>query len=100
MAEAAGEDPAMPATNRGKDSDSPSPVAAAKKQSSGFLSRIWRMVFGSKNEDYEKKLQHLSKEETAVHARMKRRALTSRKLARNIIVVSATIEVSRFFSIF
>uniref|UniRef100_A0A8I6YBE9 Uncharacterized protein n=1 Tax=Hordeum vulgare subsp. vulgare TaxID=112509 RepID=A0A8I6YBE9_HORVV len=33
---------------------------------------MWRGIFGSR-EDYEKRLQYLSKEEAAVHARMRRR---------------------------
>ncbi|WOL10728.1 hypothetical protein Cni_G19487 [Canna indica] len=54
----------------------------------GFFSRIWRGIFGRGREDYEKRLQYLSKEEAAVHSRMKRRAQTSRRAVRNLIVFS------------
>lgn len=62
-------------------------------QRRGIISRIWRGIFGVRNEDYEKKLEHLSKEEAAVHAKMKRRAQSSRKRARNLITLSVTFEV-------
>lgn len=68
-------------------------IAATKKRS-GVLSRIWNGIFGRRNEDFEKRLQHLSKEEASVHARMKRRAQGWRRTARNIIVVSVVLEVN------
>ncbi|KAG1362820.1 hypothetical protein COCNU_10G010390 [Cocos nucifera] len=64
-----------------------------KKQRRGIFSRIWRGIFGVRSEDYEKKLQYLSKEEAAVHARMKRRAQSSRRMVRNFIVFSVIVEV-------
>ncbi|RRT51348.1 hypothetical protein B296_00010435 [Ensete ventricosum] len=39
----------------------------------GVVSRLWRGIFGA-DDDYQKKLEHLSKEEASVHARLKRRA--------------------------
>ncbi|EHA8588424.1 hypothetical protein COCNU_scaffold005129G000010 [Cocos nucifera] len=82
---AAGED-------RAKSSSS-SASAAAKKQQRGIFSRIWRGIFGVRSEDYEKRLQYLSKEEAAIHARMKRRAQSSRRTVRNLIVLSVIVEV-------
>lgn len=67
---------------------------APKKQRKGIFSGIWRGIFGVRSEDYEKKLQHLSKEEATVHARMKRRAQSSRRMVRNFIVFSVIVEVS------
>ncbi|PKA48236.1 Uncharacterized protein AXF42_Ash020633 [Apostasia shenzhenica] len=67
----------------------PSPTRSQRK---GVISRIWRWIFGLRNEDYEKKLQHLSKEETAVHTRMKRRAHSLKERCRNLIVFSLTFE--------
>ncbi|XP_072958065.1 uncharacterized protein At2g24330 [Typha angustifolia] len=64
-----------------------------KKQRRGILSRIWRGLFGGRSEDYEKRLKYLSKEEASVHARMKRRAQSSRKMVRNLIVLSVMVEV-------
>lgn len=85
---AAGEDPA-----KSSSSSAAVATATAKKQRRGIFSRIWRGIFGVKSEDYEKRLQYLSKEEAAVHARMKRRAQSSRRMVRNLIVLSVIVEV-------
>ncbi|CAL9203993.1 unnamed protein product [Musa hybrid cultivar] len=69
------------------------PAAPPKKQRRGIVSRLWGWIFGGRSEDYEKRLQHLSKEEAAVHARMKRRAQSSRRMIRNVIVFSVILEV-------
>lgn len=70
------------------------------KQRKSFLRRIWGVfsIFGflfssSNNEDFEKKLQHLSKEEAAAHTRLKRRSQTWRRLARGIIIYSIILEL-------
>jgi hypothetical protein len=47
----------------------------------------------SRNNDFEKKLEHLSKEEVMVHTRLKRRTQNWRKLARALIVYSVIGEV-------
>ncbi|KAI5012893.1 hypothetical protein ZWY2020_025159 [Hordeum vulgare] len=52
---------------------------------------MWRGIFGGR-EDYEKRLQYLSKEEAVVHARMRRRTQFSRRIVRNIIVLSVVAE--------
>jgi len=57
------------------------------------LGRMWRGLFGGR-EDYEKRLQYLSKEEASVHARMRRRTQVSRRTVRNIIVLSVLAEVA------
>jgi hypothetical protein len=50
---------------------------------------IQRLLFRSRNNnDFEKKLQHLSKEEVIVHTRLKRRTQNWRKLARALIIYS------------
>ena len=59
---------------------------------------------GNKN-DFEKRLQHLTKEEVAVHTRLKRRTQRWRKLARVMIIYSVVGEVgcslvSNLFSLF
>ncbi|URD83534.1 putative integral membrane metal-binding protein (DUF2296) [Musa troglodytarum] len=69
------------------------PPAPSKKQQRGIVSRLWWWIFGGRSEDYEKRLQHLSNEEAAVHARMKRRAQSSRRMIRNLIVSSVILEV-------
>ncbi|KAJ6837222.1 uncharacterized protein M6B38_121775 [Iris pallida] len=60
-----------------------------------LIARVWRAIFrsGGSSEDYERKLHSLSKEESSVHARIKRRALSSRSRSRNIIAVSIALEV-------
>ncbi|VAI46935.1 unnamed protein product [Triticum turgidum subsp. durum] len=62
-----------------------------KKAGGGVLGRMWRGLFGGR-EDYEKRLQYLSKEEAAVHARTRRRTQFSRRTVRNIIVLSVIAE--------
>ncbi|RWV93140.1 hypothetical protein GW17_00044423 [Ensete ventricosum] len=62
-----------------------------KQPRRGVVSRLWRGIFGA-DDDYQKKLEHLSKEEASVHARLKRRAKSSRKMTRNIIVSSVILE--------
>lgn len=86
---ASGVDPAKSAANSEKEGE---PVVTVKKQRGGFVSRLWKGIFGTR-EDFEKRLQYLSKEEALVHARLKRRAQTSRKMARNTIVLSVILEV-------
>ncbi|KAJ1280051.1 hypothetical protein BS78_04G203100 [Paspalum vaginatum] len=68
------------------------PDAKAKARRGGVLGRMWRALFGGR-EDFEKRLQYLSKEEAAVHARMRRRTQFSRRAVRNLIVLSVLAEV-------
>ncbi|KAF0893416.1 hypothetical protein E2562_025218 [Oryza meyeriana var. granulata] len=49
---------------------------------------IWRALFGGRGKDYEKRLQHLSKEEAAVHVHMRRRVQFARRSFRNLVVLS------------
>ncbi|URD85506.1 putative integral membrane metal-binding protein (DUF2296) [Musa troglodytarum] len=72
----------------------PPPPSPPKKQRRGFVARLWHGIFGGRNEDYEKRLQYLSKEEATVHARMKRRAQSSRRIVRDLIVLSVILEVA------
>ncbi|KAF3335401.1 putative integral membrane zinc-ribbon metal-binding protein [Carex littledalei] len=57
----------------------------------GVVSRFLKGIFGG--DDLENKLQLLSKEEASVRARMKKRARSSRHVARNVIAVSMSLEV-------
>ncbi|KAL2644207.1 hypothetical protein R1flu_011794 [Riccia fluitans] len=70
------------------------------KPRKGMVSRIWsamglvgHLFFRNSKEDFEKRLQHLSKEEVAVHTRLKRRTAHWRKFARNLILYSVIGEV-------
>jgi hypothetical protein len=76
----------------------PDPAQAKEEETKkggggGVLGRLWRGLFGGR-EDYEKRLQYLSKEEASVHARMRRRTQLSRRAVRNIIVLSVLAEVA------
>ncbi|KAJ3680244.1 hypothetical protein LUZ60_016522 [Juncus effusus] len=67
-------------------------AAPKKKGKPGILARIWRGMFG-RREDYEERLKYLSKEEASVHARIKKRAQSSRRTVRNLIAFSIVSEV-------
>lgn len=57
------------------------------------VNRIGKLLFRSRDTDFEKQLQHLTKEEVIVHARIKRRTGNWRKVARAIVVYSLVIEI-------
>ncbi|KAG6472802.1 uncharacterized protein At2g24330-like [Zingiber officinale] len=63
-----------------------------RQQRRGFVSRLLRGIFAA-DDDIQKKLEHISKEEASIHSRLKRRAQSSRKIARNVIFLSVIIEV-------
>ncbi|KAL4555122.1 hypothetical protein LXL04_037733 [Taraxacum kok-saghyz] len=63
------------------------------KKKSGIFSRIWNAVFRSRSDDFEKRLQYISKEEATLISRMKRRSLRWRRTARNLIIFSVVLEV-------
>lgn len=64
-----------------------------KKQQRGLLSRVWNGIFRLHGNDFEKRLQYISKEEAAVLNRMKRRSRTWRRRIRNLIIFSVILEV-------
>lgn len=64
-----------------------------KKKQRGFLSRVWKGIFRRHGDDFEKRLQYISKEEATVLARMKRRSQSWRRLTRNLILFSVIFEV-------
>lgn len=71
----------------------PTTNALISQPQKNILSRIWNGIFRSGKEDFEKRLQHLSKEEASVHARSKRRSENWRKLARALIIYPVICEV-------
>lgn len=83
------------AAGEGEKKDSVADVGR-KKKSRGIFSRLWNSIFRVRGDDFEKRLQHISKEEAAVLARLKRRSLTWRRMARNLIIFSVVFEVSLF----
>ncbi|PWA84671.1 hypothetical protein CTI12_AA157010 [Artemisia annua] len=66
----------------------------SKKKRKGILGRIWTSLFrlGS-GDDFEKRLQYITKEEGSIVMRMKRRAMRWRRTARNLIIFSVLIEL-------
>jgi hypothetical protein len=70
-----------------------------KKKSRGFISRIWNGIFRLHGDDFEKRLQYISKEEATVIARMTRRSRSRRHVSRNLIVFSVIFEVCYVFLI-
>uniref|UniRef100_A0A5B6YRM8 Lunapark zinc ribbon domain-containing protein n=1 Tax=Davidia involucrata TaxID=16924 RepID=A0A5B6YRM8_DAVIN len=67
--------------------------AIMKSKKRGLMSRIWNGLFRIHSDDFEKRLQHISKEEAAVLARMKKRSQNWRRMARHLIVFSVIFEV-------
>ncbi|XP_065873920.1 uncharacterized protein At2g24330-like [Euphorbia lathyris] len=69
------------------------PSTITQKKPKGIMSRIWKGIFRRHGDDFEKRLQNISKEEAVVLGRMKRRSLTWRKMTRHLIVFSVIFEV-------
>lgn len=71
-----------------------------KKKRMGLLSRIWNFIFRVGGDDFEKRLKYISKEETILRNKMKRRSITRRKFIRNLIAFSVFFEVCemKFFA--
>jgi hypothetical protein len=72
----------------------PETPATQKRRQRGLVSRVWKGIFGGR-EDVEKLLQSLSKEEEAVRARLRRRARASRQSSHNVLALAAALEVTR-----
>ncbi|CAN4121185.1 unnamed protein product [Withania somnifera] len=54
---------------------------------------MWNILFRSKKDDFEKRLQHISKEEAAVIARINKRSQNWRRMTRHLIILSVLFEV-------
>ncbi|XP_057981428.1 uncharacterized protein At2g24330-like isoform X2 [Malania oleifera] len=65
----------------------------AKGKWRGIISRIWNGLFRIHSDDFEKRLQHISKEEASVLARKRKRSQSWRRMARHIIIFSVIFEV-------
>jgi len=64
-----------------------------KKKQKGLISRIWNGLFRRQGDDFEKRLQHISKEEATILARMKKRSRSWRRMIRHLIILSVIFEV-------
>jgi len=70
-----------------------------KKKKKGFISRIWHAMFRSNNDDFEKRLQYITKEENAVVVRMSNRSRSWRRTSRQLILFSILFEVILRFAL-
>ncbi|CAJ1973796.1 unnamed protein product [Sphenostylis stenocarpa] len=70
-----------------------SPSGGGKKKRKGFLSRIWNGIFRLHGDDFEKRLQYISKEEAQVMTRMNSRSRSLRRISRHLIMLSVIFEV-------
>ncbi|KAK4277096.1 hypothetical protein QN277_015147 [Acacia crassicarpa] len=71
-----------------------SPTATANRNKrQGFIARLWNGIFRLHGDDFEKRLQYISKEEAAVLTRMNRRSQSWRQTTRHLIVFSIIFEV-------
>ncbi|CAI9106113.1 OLC1v1005182C2 [Oldenlandia corymbosa var. corymbosa] len=62
------------------------------KKKKGVFSRVWNAVFRSQGDDFEKRLQHITKEEASVLSRMRRRSQSWKRIRRDFIVMSVLLE--------
>lgn len=92
-ATAAAESSAMSAIEDKSKEETKSKDASKKKKKKGFLSRIWNGLFGGRNDDFERRLERISKEESAVLTRMRRRAQSWGRMKRHLILFSVLLEV-------
>lgn len=75
------------------DSVTPTDTEVKKEKKKGFLSRLWDAVFRVESDDFEKRLEHISKEESAVLARITRRSIRWQQISRQLIILSLASEV-------
>uniref|UniRef100_A0ACD5Y9J5 Uncharacterized protein n=1 Tax=Avena sativa TaxID=4498 RepID=A0ACD5Y9J5_AVESA len=71
----------------------PETLAAQKRRQRGLVARVWKGIFGGR-EDVEKLLKALAKEEEALRSRVHRRARASRQNAHNVLVLASALEIT------
>lgn len=76
-----------------KSKEDTKPKEVTKKKKKGFLSRMWNGLFGGRKDDFESRLERISKEEATVLTRMRRRAQSWGKMKRHLILFSVLLEV-------
>ncbi|KAL2923191.1 hypothetical protein RDABS01_014682 [Bienertia sinuspersici] len=64
-----------------------------KKKKKGLFARMWNGLFGSRNDDFERRLERISKEEKIIITRMRKRAQSWGSLKRHIILFSVALEL-------
>lgn len=80
----------------GEKKDTDTTTEPTKKKKKGIICRIWNAIFRIHGDDFEKRLQYISKEEAAVLARIKGRSQTWRRMIRHLIIFSVIFEVPIF----
>ncbi|TKY58215.1 hypothetical protein E2542_SST15271 [Spatholobus suberectus] len=78
---------------KGEKKETSPGATAGNGKKKGFVSRIWNGIFRSNRDDFEKRLEHISKEENAVVTRMSNRSRFWRRTSRQLILFSALFEV-------
>ncbi|XP_020978084.1 uncharacterized protein LOC110271490 [Arachis ipaensis] len=63
-----------------------------KSKKQGLISRIWKGIFRRRSDDFEKRLQYISKEEAAVMARVNRSNRSWQRTSRQIIIIFVIFE--------
>ncbi|GFP79928.1 uncharacterized protein at2g24330 [Phtheirospermum japonicum] len=84
---------AAEAKNVASESITTTATENTKTKKIGVLSRIWNALFRVRGDDLEKRLQHISKEEAAVLARITNRSHSWRRITRQFIMFSVLFEV-------
>ncbi|GAB2266775.1 hypothetical protein Dimus_001763 [Dionaea muscipula] len=64
-----------------------------KKKERGVVSRVLHRLFRSRTDDFERRLERISKEETSVMSRLRRRSLCSQLMKRRLIIFSVLLEI-------
>lgn len=89
--ETVGEKSAIVAAGEEKPKDEKKSKEGSKKK--GFFAWLWNGLFGSRNNNFEQRLERISKEEKIVINRMRRRAQSWGSAKRNIILFAILLEV-------
>ncbi|KAL8142853.1 hypothetical protein V2J09_015885 [Rumex salicifolius] len=63
-----------------------------KKKQSGLISRIWNGIIGPRDDDFERRLERISKDESAILSRMRRRSLSWGRMRMHLILFSVLLE--------
>ncbi|KAH1225173.1 Uncharacterized protein GmHk_11G032145 [Glycine max] len=64
-----------------------------EKKKKGFISRIWNAIFRSNRDDFEKRLEYITKEENMAVTRLSNRSRSWRRTSRQLILFSVLFEV-------
>ncbi|GAB4843709.1 hypothetical protein Ancab_013674 [Ancistrocladus abbreviatus] len=63
-----------------------------KKKQKGLIYRTFCAIFGSRNDDFERRLERISKEEAVLLSRIRRRSQGSYRWKRNLVMCSVLLE--------